>query len=284
MASISCDDFRFTELRDSEKKIRQSGRFISHEFAEFYTKITQDPGFKSDTLTKIHDLQMKSFIETLLDSIPKKVSKATEKHLSEGTYEALLNELLKPLETCHWVTPSWDATMANVQEQIAKKRHKARQGMFNYWDTRKYQEMQKETKGGDWYVFQDGSPYVSKWEEMRAKEKGDPEKLMDPGGFRRFFGKQSEWHVHEFGIRNSSTYEGHADEAGLVDGRDDKKLKHKWIDNKGWSGIGTSIKPHWGRRNAKGYSGMHGNINENTTHSEFGAHVAQHSAQKTEKS
>ncbi|GMH50267.1 hypothetical protein TrRE_jg6535 [Triparma retinervis] len=176
------------------------------------------------------------------------------------------------------IAKNYNGPMTSPAKVKTKKKEKP---FCNY---KKYQEMQKETKGGDWYVFQDGSPYVSKWEEMRAKEKGDPEKLMDPGGFRRFFGKQSEWHVHEFGIRNSSTYEGHADEAGLVDGRDDKKLKHKWIDNKGWSGIGTSIKPHWGRRNAKGYSGMHGNINENTTHSEFGAHVAQHSAQGTEKS
>ena len=166
------------------------------------------------------------------------------------------------------IAKNYDGLVASPVKVKTKKKGKP---FCNY---KKYQEMQKETKGGDWYLFQDGTPYVSKWEIMRAKEKGDPDKLMEPGGFRRFFGKQSEWHVHEFGIRNSSAYEGHQDEAGLVDGRADKKLKHKWVDNKGWKSIGTSIKPHWGRRNAKGFKGMHGNINENTTHSEFGAHFA----------
>eukprot|EP00520_Triparma_pacifica_P003636 CAMPEP_0118639250 /NCGR_PEP_ID=MMETSP0785-20121206/4121_1 /TAXON_ID=91992 /ORGANISM="Bolidomonas pacifica, Strain CCMP 1866" /LENGTH=485 /DNA_ID=CAMNT_0006530561 /DNA_START=76 /DNA_END=1530 /DNA_ORIENTATION=+ len=173
------------------------------------------------------------------------------------------------LSTINWEMSreEMDAIAANynrlMTSPIKVKTKKKDKPFCNY---KKFVEMQKETKGKDWYVFQDGSPYISKWEQMRMKDKGDPNKLMDPRGFRRFFGRQSEWEVHEFGIRNSSTYEGHEEEAGLVDGRDDKRLKHKWLDKKGWSSIGTSTKPQWRRRCARGYAGMHGNINENTTH------------------
>ena len=177
---------------------------------------------------------------------------------------------------------TWNMTRAEMDEVVARQYNtirsspivvKSRTKGKPFCNYNKYLEMAKETEGTDWYLYNDGAPYVSKWEEMRKKDKGDPEKIMDPRGFRRFFGKQSAWDMPDkHGVRNSGIYEGHIDEAGLLVGRHNNEFRNeKWVDKRGWRMIGHRKGPYWARRNAKYLRGFHNNVTSGTTASDYGA-------------
>ena len=109
----------------------------------------------------------------------------------------------------------------------------------------RFVEMQKEDKTRDWYVANDGSPYISKFQEQLKKDRGDPKKMMCGGkrGFRVDPGKASRWEMLDHhGVRNSGPYSGHHEEALLLGHRSivaSKQNRHKWhAQDKGWMVIG----------------------------------------------
>eukprot|EP00518_Triparma_eleuthera_P007687 CAMPEP_0182477258 /NCGR_PEP_ID=MMETSP1319-20130603/30578_1 /TAXON_ID=172717 /ORGANISM="Bolidomonas pacifica, Strain RCC208" /LENGTH=453 /DNA_ID=CAMNT_0024678449 /DNA_START=116 /DNA_END=1474 /DNA_ORIENTATION=+ len=107
--------------------------------------------------------------------------------------------------------------------------------------------LQQEQKSKDWYVANDGSPYVSKFHERLKQERGDPDKLMC-GGKRGFRLEHGKWEVHShFGVRNSGPYLGHHEEHALVHHRGpeaSRQHRHKWVADKGWTVIGCRKQPH----------------------------------------
>ena len=122
----------------------------------------------------------------------------------------------------------------------------------------KFNALHQQHAGTDWYVFNDGSPYVSKWEEYRKKEKGDPRLMITQTPFNRMSGKRSEWKLPDkHGVRCSGPYTGHEEEAALVERGATWQREEKWVDKKGWISHGDRNKPHYRRRIARGFKGYH---------------------------
>ena len=121
----------------------------------------------------------------------------------------------------------------------------------------KFEKMQKADTSKDWYVFNDGSKYVSKWEEEQRYER-DCRDRKGNVTFDRHFGKASIMPLPDkFGVRNSGEYKGHVDIMGLVERATKTQKEEKWIERKGWIGNGDRLKPHYRRRVARGFAGYH---------------------------
>ncbi len=130
---------------------------------------------------------------------------------------------------------------------------------------KKFEEMQKVHGGRDWHIYVDGSPYVSKADQMKIRERGDPKLLITSAPFRAAFGKGSCWPLPDnHGVRCGGPYKGHEGEAGLVD----RDQRGKWLSPSGWVSIGDREKPHYRRRIARGFGGFHTPTREEIYHNE----------------
>jgi len=139
----------------------------------------------------------------------------------------------------------------------AKKKNPPKKKPFTNYE--KFEKLAKMHKGKDWYVFNDGSPYVDKSEEERVRDRGEPDKIMDPlNRFNLYSGRASEWKLpNKHGVVADGPYRGHYQEAALVEGRDKKQAIGENNKKHNWKSIGDREKPFYARRVARGFHGKH---------------------------
>ena len=134
----------------------------------------------------------------------------------------------------------------------------------------KFVEMQKKDTTVDWYVFNDGTPYISQSErELREENHHRKRGGMDQGSghkdFINFCGKRSAMKLPDkYGIAANGKYYGKVNcssQLDQVDGVYHDKVKFVGKGGKGWTYNGDRQKPYWAERKGRyreGYSKSNG--------------------------
>jgi len=138
----------------------------------------------------------------------------------------------------------------------------------------KFVEMQKKDGGGDWYIYDDGRPYVSKserelLEENKHRRRGADGKGGGGPGFKNVVGKRSAMKLPDkHGVAGEGPYYGKVvvgTQIDVVEGvyHDKKKFMNQENGGGGWCYNGDRQKPFWAERKGRWKEGKSkaGNVN-----------------------
>jgi hypothetical protein len=136
----------------------------------------------------------------------------------------------------------------------------------HYNNYSKFEEMQKEDGGKDWYIFNDGTPYVSSSERELAEENYHRRRGMEGKGgggpgFHNVVGKRSAMRLPDkHGVVASGPYYGKVEcstQIDIVEGT--YHHKERFVNQKegggGWRYAGDRQKPYWAGRIGRGKLG-----------------------------